>query len=131
MKLAILFISLLCLLCLKTENIFIITLGKAPNCNGFNFCGISANNEDTRAENEVLVSINVIDERHMQFSFLKRSISDRLFLKHFSTGTFLLDDDYVFSEDICTTLNTSKCTLKKGRYQVMDEYDKYVVVFNY
>jgi hypothetical protein len=131
MKSILIVTTFLTLFLFQTESLYIVTLGKAPNCNGFNFCGIIENTGATTIENEVLATIHVIDEKHIQFSFLKRSVNDRIFLKYFSTGTFLLDDDYVFSEDICTAINTTKCTLKKGKYQLQDEYDKYVVVFNY
>jgi hypothetical protein len=131
MKSIFLFMSMLCIFSFQNENTFCIKLGKAPDCNGFNFCNVAANNETSRKENEVLANINVIDEKHIQFSFLKRSVTDKLFLKYFATGNFLLDDDYNFNEDICNTLELKKCILKKGKYTISDEYDKYVVVFGY
>jgi hypothetical protein len=131
MKPIILFFSLFILLFLKTENNYLVSLGKPPDCNGFNFCNVSVSSEGNRKENEVLATIDVIDEKHIQFSFLKRSVTDKLFLKYFATGNFLLDDDYTFNEDICNTLELKKCSLKKGKYTISDEYDKYVVVFGY
>jgi hypothetical protein len=131
MKPIILFFSLFILLFLKTENNYLVSLGKPPDCNGFNFCNVAVSSEGNRKENEVLANINVIDEKHIQFSFLKRSVTDKLFLKYFATGNFLLDDDYTFNEDICNALELKKCNLKKGKYAISDEYDKYVVVFGY
>jgi hypothetical protein len=131
MKPIILFFSLFILLFLKTENNYLVSLGKPPDCNGFNFCNVAVSSEGNRKENEVLANINVIDEKHIQFSFLKRSVTDKLFLKYFATGNFLLDDDYTFNEDICNALELKKCNLKKGKYTISDEYDKYVVVFGY
>ena len=129
MKPIILFFSLFILLFLKAENNYLVSLGKAPDCNGFNFCNVAVSSAESRKENEVLANINVIDEKHIQFSFLKRSVTDKLFLKYFATGNFLLDDDYTFNEEICNALELKKCTLKKGKYTITDEYDKYVVVF--
>ncbi len=106
-----------------------VSLGKSPYCNGFNFCNVAVSSEGNRKENEVLANINVLDEKHIQFSFLKRSVTDKLFLKYFATGSFLLDDDYTFNEEICNALELKKCALKKGKYTITDEYDKYVVVF--
>jgi hypothetical protein len=123
--------SMLCIFSFQNENTFSIKLGKAPDCNGFNFCNVSVSSEGNRKENEVLANINVIDEKHIQFSFLKRTVTDKLFLKYFATGNFLLDDDYTFNEDICTLLELKRCNLKKGKYAITDEYDKYVVVFGY
>jgi len=131
MKPIILFFSLFILLFFKTENNYVVSLGKAPYCNGFNFCNVSVSSEGNRKENEVLATIDVIDEKHIQFSFLKRSVTDKLFLKYFATGSFLLDDDYTFNEDICNALELKRCILKKGKYAISDEYDKYVVVFGY
>ena len=121
--------SMLCIFSFQNENTFCIKLGKAPDCNGFNFCNVSVSSEGNRKENEVLATIDVIDEKHIQFSFLKRTVTDKLFLKYFATGNFLLDDDYTFNEDICNALELKKCNLKKGKYVITDEYDKYVVVF--
>ena len=129
MKSILLFSSLFLLLLFKAENNYVVSLGKVPDCNGFNFCNVAVSSEGNRKENEVLANINVIDEKHIQFSFLKRSVTDKLFLKYFATGNFLLDDDYNFNEDICNVLELKKCTLKKGKYTISDEYDKYVVVF--
>ncbi|MEI7979086.1 MAG: hypothetical protein WCI53_09600 [Bacteroidota bacterium] len=131
MKSIFLFMSMLCIFSFQNENTFSIKLGKAPDCNGFNFCNVSVSSEGNRKENEVLANINVIDEKHIQFSFLKRTVTDKLFLKYFATGNFLLDDDYTFNEDICTLLELKRCNLKKGKYAITDEYDKYVVVFGY
>ena len=131
MKSILLFSCLFVFLFFKTENNYVVSLGKAPDCNGFNFCNVSVSSEGNRKENEVLANINVIDEKHIQFSFLKRSVTDKLFLKYFATGNFLLDDDYTFHEDICNALELKKCILKKGKYAITDEYDKYVVVFGY
>ncbi len=116
----------------QTEsNIHIVKLGKAPDCNGFNFCSISTNNSQTTSENEVLATITVANEKHIQFSFLKRSVTDRMFLKYFATGTFILDDDFIFNSENCQALNLTRCTLKQGKYTITDEYDKYVVEFSY
>ena len=131
MKSILLFSSLFLLLLFKAENNYVVSLGKAPDCNGFNFCNVAVSSAESRKENEVLATIDVIDEKHIQFSFLKRSVTDKLFLKYFATGNFLLDDDYTFNEDICNTLELKKCSLKKGKYTISDEYDKYVVVFGY
>ncbi|MEI6508062.1 MAG: hypothetical protein WCO54_06220, partial [Bacteroidota bacterium] len=106
-----------------------VSLGKLPDCNGFNFCSITKDNSNSKKENEVLAYINVNDEKHIEFSFIKRSISDKLFLKYFSTGTFLLDEDFIFSSEICETLKINRCKLKQGKYEILDNYDKYVVVF--
>jgi len=110
---------------------FKVSIGKLPDCNGFNFCSISKDNTIQKRENEVLAYINVNDEKHIEFSFIKRSISDQLFLKYFSTGTFLLDEDFIFAPEICETLNIERCKLKQGKYEISDSYDKYIVVFNY
>jgi hypothetical protein len=123
--------SILCVFCFQNEKTYSIKLGKAPDCNGFNFCNVAANIEAQRKENEVLATIEVIDEKHIQFSFLKRTVTDKLFLKYFATGQFLLDEDYTFNEDICTALALKKCNLKQGKYTIEDGYDKYVVVFGY
>ncbi|MFZ4796430.1 MAG: hypothetical protein ACOYMA_02990 [Bacteroidia bacterium] len=129
MKSIFLFMSILCVFYFQTENTYSIKLGKAPDCNGFNFCNVAVNNETSRKENEVLATIDVLDEKHIQFSFLKRTVTDKLFLKYFATGQFLLDEDYAFNEEICTTLELKRCNLKQGKYTITDEYDKYVVVF--
>jgi hypothetical protein len=105
----------MCLFFYKTDNELTIILGKAPNCNDFNFCGISTSNKAIKAENEVLASINAIDEKHIQFSFLKRSVNDKLFLKYFSTETFIVNDDYTFETAIYPTINANKRFLKKGK----------------
>jgi len=105
----------MCLFFYKTDNELTIILGKSPNCNDFNFCGISTSNKAIKAENEVLASINVIDEKHIQFSFLKRSVNDTLFLKYFSTGTFIVNDDYTSETAIYSTINANKRFLKKGK----------------
>jgi len=131
MKPIILFSSLFIFLFFKTENNYLVSLGKSPDCNGFNFCNVSISSAESRKENEVLATIDVLDEKLIQFSFLKRSVTDKLFLKYFATGNFLLDDDYTFHEDICNALELKKCILKKGKYAITDEYDKYVVVFGY
>jgi hypothetical protein len=118
---------------LQTDGLYKVKLGKAPDCNGFNFCGISANNNDAtdaKQENEVLAQITAKD-KFIQFSFLKRTVNDKLFLKYFATGTFILDDDFTFNEEICTILELKKCSLKAGKYTIADEYDKYVVEFVY
>ena len=131
MKSILLFSSVFILLLFKAENNFVVSLGKAPDCNGFNFCNVSISSEASRKENEVLATIDVLDEKHIQFSFLKRTVTDKLFLKYFATGNFILDDDYNFHEDICTTLALKRCNLKACKYTITDEYDKYVVVFGY
>lgn len=129
MKSILLFSYLFVFLFFKTENNYLVSLGKVPDCNGFNFCNVAVSSAESRKENEVLATIDVLDEKHIQFSFLKRSVTDKLFLKYFATGNFLLDDDYTINEDICNALELKKCTLKKGKYAISDEYDKYVVVF--
>jgi hypothetical protein len=123
--------SMLCIFSFQNENTFCIKLGKAPDCNGFNFCNVSVSSEGIRKENEVLATIDVIDEKHIQFSFLKRTVTDKLFLKYFATGTFILDDDFTFTSENCQALNLTRCTLKQGKYTITDEYDKYVVEFSY
>ena len=129
MKSILLFSSLFVLLFFKAENNYVVSLGKVPDCNGFNFCNVAVNNETSRKENEVLAIIDVLDEKHLQFSFLKRTVTDKLFLKYFATGQFLLDEDYSFNEDICIALALKRCNLKAVKYTITDEYDKYVVVF--
>ncbi len=131
MKTLLLIGAFITLLFFQTDPLYKVKLGKAPDCNGFNFCDINADNEAIRTENEVLASIRVVDEKHIQFSFLKRTVTDRIFLKYFATGTFILDDDFVFSDEQCKTLNLNRCNLKQGKYTVTDDYDKYVVVFSY
>jgi len=131
MKSIFLFMSMLCIFSFQNENTFCIKLGKAPDCNGFNFCNVSVSSEGIRKENEVLATIDVIDEKHIQFSFLKRTVTDKLFLKYFATGTFILDDDFTFTSENCQALNLTRCTLKQGKYTITDEYDKYVVEFSY
>lgn len=79
MKSILLFSSLFLLLLFKAENNYVVSLGKAPDCNGFNFCNVSVSSEGNRKENEVLATIDVIDEKNIQFSFLKRSVNDKLF----------------------------------------------------
>ncbi|MEI6507574.1 MAG: hypothetical protein WCO54_03770, partial [Bacteroidota bacterium] len=58
------------------------------------------------------------DEKHIEFSFIKRSISDQLFLKYFSTGIFLLDEDFIFAPEICEVLKIERCKLKQGKYKI-------------
>ena len=113
------------------STIYNVHIGKLPDCNGFNFCSITKDNSNQKKENEVLAYISVSDEKHIAFSFIKRSISDQLFLKYFSTGTFLLDEDFNFAPEICDALKIERCKLKQGKYEIADSYDKYVVVFNY
>jgi|DEB19_MinimDraft_2_1074335.scaffolds.fasta_scaffold12262_2 hypothetical protein len=85
MKSILLFSSIFELLMFKAENNYVVSLGKAPDCNGFNFCNVSVNNETSRRENEVLANLEVIDEKHIQFSFLKRTVTDKLFLSYYHT----------------------------------------------
>ncbi len=113
------------------STIYTVRIGKLPDCNGFNFCSITKDNADTKKENEALAYISVNDEKHIEFSFIKRSISDQLFLKYFSTGIFLLDEDFIFAPEICEVLKIERCKLKQGKYKISDSYDKYVVVFTF
>ncbi|MEI6595871.1 MAG: hypothetical protein WCO28_09940 [Bacteroidota bacterium] len=108
-----------------------VSLGKSPDCSGFNFCSLTKDNSLPKKENEVLAFINVNDEKHIEFSFIKRSISDQIFLKYFSTGTFILDEDFIISPEISEALKIDRNKLKLGKYQISDSYDKYVVVFTY
>src|ERR1043165_9560957 len=85
----------------SNTKIYRISLGKNPDCNGFNFCSISANTSLPRKENEVLSYINLIDDTHIEFSFIKNTVSDKAFLKYFATGYFLLDEDFALPEEIC------------------------------
>lgn len=110
---------------------YTVTLGKAPNCEGFNLCKISSTPSEQKNENDVLAYIEKLDEKHIQFSFTKKSINDKLFLKYFSTGTFLLDSEFEFTEELCDKLSIDRCTLKQGKYKIEDAYDRYLVVFGY
>jgi len=60
MKSILLFSSLFILLLFKAENNYVVSLGKAPDCNGFNFCNVAVNNETSRKENEVIVNISLV-----------------------------------------------------------------------
>lgn len=111
------------------NTIYNVRIGKLPDCNGFNFCNVEKYISNQKKENEVLAYINVTDEKRIEFSFIKKSISDKLFLKYFSTGYFLLDEDFIFSSEICEILKITRCKLKQGKYEILDNYDKYVVVF--
>jgi hypothetical protein len=85
MKSILLFSSIFVLLMFKAENNYVVSLGKAPDCNGFNFCNVTVSSEGNRKENEVLANIDLIDEKHIQFSFLKRTVTDKLFLSYYYT----------------------------------------------
>ena len=75
--------SILCVFYFQTENTYSIKLGKAPDCNGFNFCNVSLSSDASRRENEVLATLDVLDEKHIQFSFLNRTVTDKLFLSYY------------------------------------------------
>lgn len=45
MKSILLFSSLFLLLLFKAENNYVVSLGKAPDCNGFNFCNVLINSK--------------------------------------------------------------------------------------
>jgi len=79
MKSILLFSSLFVLLFFKAENNYVVSLGKVPDSNGFNFCNVSISSAESRKENEVLATIDVLDEKHIQFNFIKRSVNDKLF----------------------------------------------------
>jgi hypothetical protein len=110
---------------------FQVSLGKAPSCEGYNLCNISAGSNYQSSGNQTLAYIEKVDEKHIQFSFTKKSVNDRIFLKYFSTGIFLLDADYELEEDVCNKLEMDRCTLKQGKYKIVDAYDRYVVLFTY
>lgn len=52
--------SILCVFYFQTENTYSIKLGKAPDCNGFNFCNVAVNNEAQRKDNEILATYRCV-----------------------------------------------------------------------
>ena len=79
-------------------------------------------------ENQARVSIRIRDGR-VEFEFQKQSISDKAFLKYFSTGFFILDNDYPIPSFILHDLSTKNKILKTGKYKVNASIDAYVVTF--
>jgi hypothetical protein len=129
MKYIILFSTLLSFLFYKTDNGFIVRIGKHPDCVGFNICKIIENNNEARKDNETIADISVINDKSVEFSFRKSSISDKAFLKYFSTGFFIIDEDFSVPESICEIIQIPNCIIKEGRYKITSTYDRYVVIF--
>ena len=129
MKYIILLSTLLSFLFYKTDNGFVVSIGKQPDCLGYNICKITENNNEARNDNETIADITVVNDKAVEFSFRKSSISDKAFLKYFSTGFFIIDEDYTVPENICAMLQIPRCTLKEGKYKITSTYDRYVVVF--
>jgi len=131
MKISFLYARLLFLLIqvqTTSSAIYILTFGKGENCAGFNICNISEGLSNEKDENQARVSIRLRDGR-VEFEFKKQSISDKAFLKYFSTGFFILDNDYQIPTSILHDLSTKNKILKTGKYKVNASIDSYVVTF--
>lgn len=117
---------LLCILQTKATT-YTLTFGKGENCSGFNICSISVN-ASTITPNQATVDITVKDGK-LEFNFVKASLSDKAFLKFFSTGYFVIDADYHLPDDIATPLHLNGKIIKAGKYKVTATGDRYVVQF--
>jgi len=129
MKLLFYYVQLLIIFFQTTVSpIYILTFGKGENCAGYNICNISEDISFEKEENQARVSIRLRDGR-IEFEFFKNSISDKAFLKFFSTGFFVLDTDYTLPYVVSNALSLKNKVIKAGKYKVIATSDTYVLSF--
>lgn len=107
---------------------FILTFGKGDDCAGFNICNIVEDNHKEKEENQARIFIQCRDGR-VEFQFIKSSVSDRSFLKYFSTGYFMLDADYHIPNHILNDVGIKNSVIKAGKYKITETSDAYIVLF--
>ena len=110
------------------SNLFYITIGKGNDCKGYNICSIDIANENVQDNSQVKVIIS-LKENKIQFAFLKNSVSPQLFLNYFSTGFFLLDQDYILPQSVVNNINIKNKILKMGKYKITTNATAYIVEF--
>lgn len=109
------------------SNLFYITLGKGMYCKGYNICQIQKSGNYSQSD-QAQVSISVKDSK-IEFSFLKTSINAQQFLNYFSTGYFILDEDYTLPSFVSEILILKRTILKAGSYKVQVTSSSYIVDF--
>jgi hypothetical protein len=115
---------------LPREAPFYITLGKAPECKGYNICKIEAPTLEIEADKSKLkVFLERTETGHLIVYFQKSYITDKTFLHYFATGEFIIDEDVRLPTLLCEQYEIDPCHIREGRYDVVDEGEYYKVKF--
>ena len=110
------------------SNLFYITLGKGSDCKGYNICNIQVCNS-TNIDATKVQAIASIKENKLVLAFQKTSISSQVFLNYFSTGFFVIDEDFVLPNVVLENLQIKNTILKAGKYKITDTANSYIVQF--
>jgi hypothetical protein len=74
-------------------------------------------------------AIASIKENKLVLAFQKTSISSQVFLNYFSTGFFVIDEDFVLPNVVLENLQIKNTILKAGKYKITDTANSYIVQF--
>lgn len=113
---------------LARNNLFYIQLGKGDDCKGYNICAVDLVDGANYLPNKVVLAIEQKDNK-IQFAFLKSSVNSQLFLNYFSTGYFILDQDFLLPAHVIDAIQTKIKILKAGKYKITTSANEYIVVF--
>lgn len=110
----------------------LLTLGSAPECDGFGVCLLEKKTETTliecaKYENCIQADMDYIDHEII-LAVTQNKIKDKAFIKYFTKENFELEKDYTLSDDIAESINCPKGTvLRRGKYPINEENGKIIV----
>lgn len=111
-----------------------LTLGSAPDCDGFGMCIVEPQTEQTaenclKYENCIQAEMEYLD-RELILIVSQNKIKDKAFVKYFTKEYFELDKNYTLPSDIVNSLGCpEETTIEKGKYPINEEDGRIVVRF--
>jgi len=115
---------------------FFLEFGKRScDCCGFGFCRFELNinwsynmpdNMGTLSDNGAFGSIQS-ESNKLTLTFYKAGMSALTIKKYFGSAYFIVDESYTLSNELCSKLDITNYTIKKGRYAITETADAYIV----
>jgi hypothetical protein len=108
---------------------------RSCDCCGFGLCNFyaiinwNANNPDNStalSDNAANGSI-IAESNKLTLTFYKVSMSALTIKKYFGSGYFIVEENLILSNDLCSKLEISNYTIKKGRYPIVETADAFIV----
>jgi hypothetical protein len=107
---------------------------RSCDCCGHGFCYFSINvtNSDNavslKSENAGSGTISV-ENQNLIISVRKKSLTPETIKNHFSTGKFIMEENFTVPAEICEKLSIKNWTIPKGTYQIMQTPTEYIIKF--
>lgn len=119
-------------LAIETQFVAEVEFGMpSKKCNNFGICRITPIGQAKKvctscSKTNKYVVVTVYNKDHIEMDFLRHSIDPDVYKRHFSTGKFLVEEDFMY--DFVENKN-HHFKVKKGSYYVIENSSMFKIVF--